>query len=185
MDDAALFQFLVDNGIRWVQSQRDEHRPTARGLVESERSQLSLFIPPAVLDSARIQFVPVIENPPFYSTLSGRGIPRLLDFTWAVGITFKDTIIISKRFAPPSAGWMSLVFHEMVHVVQYHLLGLEVFIRRYIRGWVDSGFDYYAVPLEMDAYELQRRYERDSPGFSLVEEVSRRLGKGEGMGEGP
>ena len=28
-------------------------------------------------------------------------------------------------------------------------------------GWINQGFNYAAIPLEMDAYELQNRYEAD------------------------
>ncbi len=50
---------------------------------------------------------------------------------------------------------------------------------RYIRGWAENGYDYNAIPLERDAYQLQERYERnpDQP-FSVSEEVAQRLGSG-------
>lgn len=71
---------------------------------------------------------------------------------------------------------MSLMFHELVHVVQYQLLELAEFVEWYVHGWVKNGFDYFAIPLERYAYELQRRYDESSGQvFSVAEEVRRRL----------
>jgi hypothetical protein len=60
--------------------------------------------------------------------------------------------------------------------VQYDLLGPDKFVELYILGWVNQGFNYAAIPLEMDAYELQNRYEADpADPFSVSAEVSRSL----------
>ena len=68
------------------------------------------------------------------------------------------------------------LFHELVHAVQYDLLGPEKFVELYLLGWINQGFNYAAIPLEMDAYDLQNRYEADpaSP-FPVEDEVSRSL----------
>ena len=63
------------------------------------------------------------------------GVPPPLDFTTMEGITFVDTILVSDRKHPPDQPLAPLLFHELVHVVQYAMLGLPVFISRYVRGW--------------------------------------------------
>ena len=69
-----------------------------------------------------------------------------------------------------------LVFHELVHAVQYDILGLDKFVEHFINGWVNQGFNYAAIPLEMDAYELQNRYESNpDEAFDVQEEVAQRL----------
>jgi hypothetical protein len=40
------------------------------------------------------------------------------------------------------------------------VLGVPAFAGRYVEGWAQSGFDYFAIPLERQAYELQNRFER-------------------------
>ena len=46
----------------------------------------------------------------------------------------------------------------------------------YIVGSINQGFNFPAIPLEMDAYELQNRFEADPDApFSVKEEVSRGL----------
>ncbi|MBK5100882.1 MAG: hypothetical protein JJE15_07820 [Desulfobacteraceae bacterium] len=178
MKTEELSQFLVEHAIQWVQSEREGHRSTARDLTEIEKLEFAAFFDPIILGIAKIKVVPSISNPGFYAQLRDSRLPGLLDFTQAVGITFRDTIIVSQRYLTYRSQLRPLIFHELVHVVQYELLGVEVFIERYVRGWADNGFDYFRVPLEAHAYELQQRYETDSKrGFAVVEEMQRRLGE--------
>src|SRR5436853_935557 len=44
---------------------------------------------------------------------------------------------------------------ELVHVVQYEKLGLKEFAAKYVTGFL-SGGSYEAIPLEMNADEVQR-----------------------------
>ena len=54
---------------------------------------------------------------------------------------------------------------------------MQAFVQQYIQGWAQNGFQYGAIPLERDAYELQQRYElQPEQAFSVREEVRRRLG---------
>jgi hypothetical protein len=121
--------------------------------------------------------VPAIPNPGFLEayrdSFSEKGLP-LLDFTDFSGITFIDTVLLLDEF--PAADPEAALFHELVHAVQYELLGPEKFVELYIMGWVNQGFNYAAIPLEMDAYELQNRFEADpEASFSVRDEVSRSL----------
>ena len=85
-----------------------------------------------------------------------------------------DTILISQAVSP--ADPLRLMFHELVHAVQYEILGLDEFSRQYVRGIVEGEFDYYRIPLEVIAYDLDRRFS-DNPGaaFSVLDEVRRLL----------
>jgi hypothetical protein len=171
-----LLTFLVENGIRWVESQIDENRSTARDLTLAEKEEFALFFEPNILDTARIKIVSIIDNPDFYSTLQEMNIPKLLDLRMVLGITFKDTIILSQRLLGPGSAPKALLFHELVHVVQYEVLGLRRFVEHYVQGWVKGGLDYYAIPLEIDAYDLEERYKKDPKAkFSVREAVLKRL----------
>jgi hypothetical protein len=92
------------------------------------------------------------------------------------GITFVDTVLVAETQV--SAQHLTvLLFHECVHVVQYASLGLEAFADRYVRGWAANRCDPAAIPLEVDAHELERRFEADPVrGFSVEAEVAHRLG---------
>ena len=172
-----LLTFLIEKGIQWVESQINEYHSTARNLTEAEKSEFEPFFEQRTLHAARIKIVPIIENPDFYSILQEMNIPKLLDLRMVAGITFKDTIILSRRLLRPDLTPKALLFHELVHVVQYDVLGVKGFVECYVQGWLKGGLDYYAIPLEIDAYDLERRYERDQKArFSVREAVLKSLG---------
>lgn len=141
-----------------------------------ERSELERFFSPGTLERARVKIVPTIQNPDFFSMLRARGIPEPFDFRAFSGITFIDTILLSQSQMPPQSLLASLLFHELVHVVQYEVLGLEEFIEQYVRGWARQGMRYESIPLEHDARDLQTRYEREPfAAFSVRANVRRVL----------
>lgn len=177
MDRTALVDFLIRNGQAWVQSQRDIHRPTARPLSAEEKTDFAGFFDTQTLESARVKKVPMIENPEFYGQLAAMQVSVPLDFTMMSGITFDDTILVSVTQTSGDAPSAPLLFHELIHVVQYETLGLEAFVKEYIQGWAQNGFRYVAIPLERHAYELQHRYEsHPRQAFTVREEVRHRLG---------
>jgi hypothetical protein len=47
-----------------------------------------------------------------------------------------------------------ILFHELVHAVQYRVLGLRQFARLYVTGFLNGG-GYEGIPLERQAYELE------------------------------
>jgi hypothetical protein len=68
----------------------------------------------------------------------------------------------------------ALFFHELVHVLQWSMLGRERFIALYMRGLAKHG--YRASPLEKMAYSLQAEFERGAAPFSVEMSVSAALG---------
>lgn len=177
MDMNQLIALLIGQGQKWVKEQRKAFRPRGRALPDTAIAQFSLYFEERLLQEVRLVTVPALENPGFLeqyrSTFAEKAIP-LLDFTAMAGITFVDTILLVDRFLTESS--TPLIFHELVHAVQYELLGPEKFVELYILGWVNQGFNYAAIPLEMDAYEMQNRYEADpTDPFSVKDEVSRSL----------
>jgi len=95
----------------------------------------------------------IIHNPPFYRDLYEMGFEpgSLPDFELMAAITFVDTVVSYERFAD------RLLFHELVHVVQYEKLGLKSFAAKYLKGFLRGG-SYEAIPLEKNAYELEARF---------------------------
>ncbi len=176
--DASL-GYLIEEGEAWVREQRKRHRSRSRALHPRTQAALAPFFGTEVLRQTRFRSVPVIENPGFFDALIAAGQPVPMDFAGAQGITFDDTLLLSTRggvgHGPPSG----LLFHELVHVVQYQLLGVAGFIRRYVTGWAAEGFVYEAIPLERDAFDLQHRFEQAPQApFCVRELVAARLGLG-------
>ncbi len=104
-----------------------------------------------------------VPNPPFYADLEKLGFTGLPDFTTMAAITFDDVVVFHDSMTP------QLIFHEMVHVVQYRLLGIDEFARLYVRGYLQGG--YARTPLEVCAYQLDGRFIMGSVGFDVESEV--------------
>lgn len=161
----------------WVRRKRALHRPRAEPLAAAARLPLGDYFEAATLDLVRVRTVSLFDNPPIYTVFDRVGRRYPVDFREMWGVTFMDTILIAAERVRPAAR-LSLLFHECVHVVQYRLLGLEGFVAAYARGWVASGGQYREIPLERDAYELQRHF-RTAPRvpFPVEAEVAARLGR--------
>jgi hypothetical protein len=166
--------WLEGQAREWILAQRTEHRPRAEPILASACPFLEPFFGSDVLDRARCRAVPRIEDPPFLTEAVALGVPQTIDFTQMAGITFQDTILLSQ--AQPIANPIGLLFHELVHVVQYDALGVGEFARQYVLGFAAGGFDYFAIPLERTAFECQARFEANHQAvFSVLEEVRRCL----------
>lgn len=171
--------FFIEEGKRWVEDERERCRPHANALPPPLRASFEPFFESDLLDRACFVRVPSIQNPPFYAALKARGIPEPLDFSQMAGITFRDTILISESRMPNPLAFMPLLFHELVHVAQYDVLG-DRYTELYVRGWAENGFDYNRIPLEVMAYELQERFRSNPEHRYLVsDEVRRRFPGGQ------
>lgn len=70
---------------------------------------------------------------------------------------------------------LPLLFHELVHAVQYKHLGLQGFADGYVRGFL-SGGSYEEIPLEKQAYELEGKFSADSAAtFSVEDDVRNKI----------
>ena len=127
------------------------------------------FFPASWLDSTRVVVLSGqrVMNPPFYGDLIKMGFDpiTLPDFKRMNAITFLDTVVSHASFTE------RLLFHELVHVVQYEKLGLPKFTAKYVRGFL-SGGSYESIPLERNAYELDARFAAaPAKPFSVEAEV--------------
>jgi hypothetical protein len=70
------------------------------------------------------------------------------------------------------------IFHTLVHVTQFAVVGLETAMECYFRVLNESGL-WMVVPLEEQAYRMDARYTRDPTDvFSVEEEIREWLRKG-------
>ena len=159
----------------WIRTQRERLRPRARPLSAAERAAFAPHLPAIVLRSARIIVVPSVTRPPAAGAPRDLRLNRLLDFADLQAITFADTIAMSRAGMPPPEQVMPLLFHELVHVVQYRQLGVVRFVRRYLEGWAASGHDYGRIPLERQAFDLEKRLARRPHRSIPVDTLVRQL----------
>ena len=153
---------------QYISAQRKEFSSRAHALSAKQKTALSGFFTEPVLENTRILELPSgerVPNPDFYPTLKEWGFDNLPDQSGMGAITFSDVVVSHEPF---SSG---LLFHELVHVEQYRLLGIPRFSELYVCGFINGG-SYEAIPLEVNAYTLEDRY-RTNPTrrFSVSEEV--------------
>lgn len=167
---------MIQQVVQYIQQQRQTYRGRAVPLDSHQKSAMQPFFPATALDSTRV-VVPTgerVTNPPFYPELHRMGLEpgSLPDFSLMAAITFVDTIVSHEPFTD------RLLFHELVHVVQYQKLGLPEFAAKYVRGFL-SGGAYEAIPLEVNAYELDARFAADPTAqFSVECEAQRWIDAG-------
>ena len=158
----------------YITSSRKKYQPQAVALTASQRATLAPFFPTDVLDSSRLCVLhnSRIEDPAFYGMARMMGLKNLPDFSHMAAITFVDVIVSHEEFTD------SLLFHELVHAVQYAQLGAKDFALRYVKGFIGGG-SYEQIPLEKSAYELEARFNQDKAAtFSVSDEVKNWIADG-------
>ncbi len=100
-------------------------------------------------------------------------MPIPLGLTQAIGLTLIDCVLIRKGlwFHPSMA--ISTLFHEMVHVVQFDLLGTRKLIEWYTDSLIQD--EYRNVLFERQAYALTDRFVQGEPPFSVRAVVEQEL----------
>ena len=149
--------------VAYIHAQRALYYPDAKPLAFGE-SWIGYF---QKVDLERIRIVEPrrrrVSNPPFYADLEKLGFTGLPDFSTMAAITYDDVVVFHDSLS------QQLIFHELVHVTQYRLLGIEEFARLYIVGYLQAGYE--GTPLEKCAYELDGRFIMGGGPFDVELEV--------------
>jgi hypothetical protein len=160
---------LVAEAVAWIQQQRDKYHPLSDPLSETIKVKLRPFFSGEILDRLRIKHVSVtgetIPYPPFYERVRAGGSRVVPDAAHMTAIPFLDVALFNRE---PT---LRTVFHTLVHVTQFSVVGLERVMAGYFQALNESGL-WMVVPYEEQAYSLDARYTKD-PGavFSVEAEV--------------
>lgn len=143
----------------WIRRTLATHASAARTAASFGFRRLVDYYDATLLASSKVIVVPRVPLPP----LSAMGLDRFSDFERmeADGITYLDTYFVRAGRSQDE----SLHFHELVHVVQWRLLGPERFLALYADGLERLGYRH--SPLEVMAYGLQERFERERQPFRV------------------
>jgi hypothetical protein len=160
---------LVAEAVAWMQQQRNKYRPLSNPLSEPEKIQLRPFFPTEIVDGLRIKDVSqagaTIPYPPFYERVRAGGSRVVPDAAHMTAIPFVDVGLFNRQ---PT---LRTVFHTLVHVTQFSVLGLESVMKGYFKALNESGL-WMVVPYEEQAYTLDARYTKDpSDIFSVEAEI--------------
>lgn len=135
----------------WVRSIHATHYPKATSVDALEFGRLRHVWEPETLARTRVAIIngsDPLPVPPA-GLLPGFNLDA---FTGLDGITYGDLYFVREC----EKGRESLHFHELVHVVQWNLLGVERFLEIYLAEMVRAG--YRGDRLEQMAYHLQDRF---------------------------
>jgi hypothetical protein len=165
----AQIAWVIQEVVPYIERQRQTYRRRAVPLDPSQMAAMRPFFPASTLDAARLAVLAGdrVSNPPFYGQLMGMGFEAgpLPNFALMTAVTFLDTVVSHEPFTS------RVLFHELVHVVQYEKLGLMEFAAKYVRGFLNGG-SYEAIPVERNAYELDGRFSAEpTKAFSAADEV--------------
>ena len=153
---------------QYIRSQQVRHAARAMPLSREQKGAMAGFFLPQLIDDTRLLVLrgERVANPEFYPMLRDLGFDNLPDQSTMAAITFSDQVVSHVHFSN------ALLFHELVHVEQYRQLGIPRFAELYVLGFVNGG-SYEAIPLEVNAYALEGRYENNhAQHFSVAEEVA-------------
>ena len=130
-------------------------------LPSSVMTELAPYFDRELLDCTRIVYTEPLPIPglPFTSMLK-RCRLHVPTPDEIAAITFDN--VVAARKLPSSR----LLFHELVHVVQYRTLGIGGFARRYVEGFLSEGC-YERIPLECCAWSLEERFVQDPTPFRV------------------
>ena len=150
----------------YILSSRKKFAAKAVPLTAAQKNTMQPFFDQGILDQTRVLVLngSRIEDPPFYAMAKMMGIRNLPSFSDVAAVTFVDVVVSHEAFSH------NLLFHELVHVVQYAQLGSKEFASRYVQGFLKHG-SYDEIPLEKNAYELEQRFTGKSAEFSVADEV--------------
>ena len=145
----------------YIRRQRERLARDAVELAAEFTYELTPYFRPDVLDSTRLCVSEPLPIPdlPFSSPLRRCGLHIPSPSTIAA-ITF-DNVIAAREPLPAR-----VLFHELVHVVQYRLLGIDQFARQYVEGFLAEG-SYDRIPLECCASLLEERFASHQTPFSV------------------
>ena len=167
---------LVAEAVAWMQQQRDKYYPLGEPLSEPARHKLRAFFSPEILDGLRIKHVSAtgeaIPYPPFYERVRAGGSRVVPDAAHMTAMPFIDVALFNRE---PT---LRTIFHTLVHVTQFSMVGLEKVMVGYFHALNESGL-WMVVSYEEQAYRMDARFTKDPADvFSVEAEVREWLGNG-------
>jgi hypothetical protein len=144
------FQKYCPRLLGWIDATLRAHAGNTRTVVSRGFPRLPQYFSADTLTSAKVVLVDQLPIPP----LSSWGLTRFAEFERGNfnGITYLNTFFIKRDELRNEA----IHFHELIHIVQWRILGPEQFLRSYADGLERLG--YRDSPLEVMAYDAEAAF---------------------------
>ncbi|MGO8983308.1 MAG: hypothetical protein ACLPHI_11155 [Terriglobales bacterium] len=158
----------IDRMCQYFDEQRKEYRQQGCPLSDDQWRAMSPFFSEELLAAVRIVGASNqrISNPPFYAEAKTLGLVNLPELAQMASLTFEDVVVF------PSEINERRLFHALVHVAQFRVLGVERYAELFIRGFLRT-HSYVTVPIEMQAFTLEAKFAEKSGESFSVEEIVR------------
>lgn len=141
---------ILPRARRWLRTTIAAHESHSRPIADCGFKRLHRRFSPDVLARARLAIVDRVPQPPLSAWgIAGEGLLA----TDAAGITLERMIFVRRGLQRDE----SLIFHELVHAIQWAALGVNRFLALYGLLLLERG--YAEHPLEMIAYQLQAAFD--------------------------
>jgi len=144
------FQKYYPRLLGWIDATLRTHAGDSRTVASRGFPRLPRYFSANTLTSAKVVLVDLLPIPP----LSSWGLTRFADFERGnfSGVTYLNIFFIKRDDERDEA----IHFHELIHVVQWRILGPEQFLRLYADGL--ERFGYRECPLEKMAYDAEAAF---------------------------
>jgi hypothetical protein len=152
-DVLARSNVIVPQVRAWMDKLIAEHESDAVPVASLGFQRLPLYFPDDLLRATRVAAVSRIPFPPL-TQMGSRQLGELEQMSFRA-ITFGDVIFAHKS----SLSSESVMFHELVHVLQWNTLGPDDFLITCGLGLAQHG--YAKSPFEALAYDLQSEFDRN------------------------
>jgi hypothetical protein len=161
------FQTAYPSVLNWIRGTIADHEKNATTVAALQFKKLPLFFGDELLESTKVVAVDRVPVPP----LSSFGLSRFTEFERGDfdGIAYLNTFFVKNSRANDE----SLHFHELIHVVQWAVLGAERFLEMYAEGLEKHG--YRKSPLENMAYYAEAAFSNWDEVFDAKKFVTERL----------
>ena len=153
----------------WIQKTLEFYEKNAKPVASMHFVRLPLYFGHRLLETTKFIAIDRLPMPP----LSAMGLSRFAVFEQGdfSGITYLDRYFIKQTVVTEEA----IHFHELMHVIQWRLLGPEDFLAAYANGLDEFGYE--NSPLEKMAYDAEAAFKRSSPIFDAEKFVAEQLGR--------
>jgi hypothetical protein len=152
----------------WIRTTLTASTGLAQTVASRGFLRLPLYFTEETLTSTKVVLVDPLPMPP----LSSMGLAHFADFERGnfEGITYIDTFFLK----PTQSKNENMHFHELVHVIQWRLLGPDRFLFSYANGL--ERFGYRQSPLEAMAYDAETAFANSTAIFNVEKLVAEKLG---------
>ena len=154
--------------LEWIRNTLDANAHVAQTVSSRGFSRLPHYFTKHTLVTTKVVIVDPLPVPP----LASMGLTRFAGFVRgdSDGITYIDTIFLK----PTQSENENVYFHELIHIIQWRLLGPDRFLLAYANGL--ECFGYRQSPLEAMAYDAQSEFASSALIFNTEKLVADKLG---------